>query len=126
MQEVCGVRPLFRRDVFRAARETFGAPGKVAGRGVGEVVPVIVDSRRPVYRMPPVSAHSRRIHAMSECLHTKEEILADYAQLEGIMAVEGRTMSEHDKELLLRLMQGKITRDDVVEAIVRDQSRAPE
>lgn len=63
---------------------------------------------------------------MSECLHTKEEILADYAQLEGIMAVEGRTMSEHDKELLLRLMQGKITRDDVVEAIVRDQSRAPE
>ncbi|MFD4268163.1 hypothetical protein [Rhodococcus sp. NPDC058481] len=51
---------------------------------------------------------------------TEEQARADLAQLEPIMEIEDRTMSEHDKKLLLELMQGKITREQVIDAVARD------
>ncbi|MGH3803765.1 hypothetical protein ACWEK5_27930 [Rhodococcus koreensis] len=50
---------------------------------------------------------------------TEAEARAEYNRLAPIMAIEGRTMDEHTKELLVQLLQKNITLDDALDSILR-------
>lgn len=51
---------------------------------------------------------------------TEAEARAALAAMEPIMAIEGRDMSDGDKELLVELIQGTKTLEDVTKIIARD------
>lgn len=48
------------------------------------------------------------------------EARAAVAAMEPIMAIEGRRMSDGDKELLAEVIRGTTTIDDVTKSIARD------
>lgn len=50
---------------------------------------------------------------------TEAQARAEYERLAPIMAIEGRTMDEHSKELLVQLLQENITLDDALDSILR-------
>ncbi|UNN05214.1 hypothetical protein [Rhodococcus opacus] len=49
---------------------------------------------------------------------TEAQARAEYDRLAPIMAIEGRTMDEPTKELLVQLLQENITLDDALELIL--------
>ena len=51
---------------------------------------------------------------------TEAEARAAVAAMEPIMAIEGRDMSDGDKELLVDLIQGTKTVEEVTKAIARE------
>ena len=51
---------------------------------------------------------------------TDAEARAAVAAMEPIMAIEGRAMSDGDKELLVELIRGTKTLEDVTKIIARD------
>ena len=51
---------------------------------------------------------------------TDAEAHAAVAAMEPIMAIEGRQMSDGDKELLVELIRGTKTLEDVTKIIARD------
>lgn len=51
---------------------------------------------------------------------TEAEARAAVAQMEPIMAIEGRQMSDGDKDLLVELIRGVITFDEVAAVIARE------
>ena len=51
---------------------------------------------------------------------TEAEARAAVAAMEPIMAIEGRDMSDGDKELLVELIRGTKTLEDVTKIIARD------
>ncbi|MBM7460518.1 hypothetical protein ACIBED_04270 [Rhodococcus coprophilus] len=51
---------------------------------------------------------------------TEAEARAAVAAMEPIMAMEGREMSDGDKELLVELIRGTKTLEDVTKIIARD------
>ena len=51
---------------------------------------------------------------------TEAEARAAVAQMEPIMAIEGRQMSDGDKDLLVDLIRGVITLDEVAVIIARE------
>ncbi|MCD2114025.1 hypothetical protein LQ384_23195 [Rhodococcus rhodochrous] len=51
---------------------------------------------------------------------TEAEAHAALAAMEPIMAIEGREMSDGDKELLVELIRGTKTVDDVTRIIARE------
>ncbi|ANZ28623.1 hypothetical protein [Rhodococcus rhodochrous] len=51
---------------------------------------------------------------------TEAEARAALAAMEPIMAIEGREMSDGDKELLVELIRGTKTVDDVTRIIARE------
>ena len=51
---------------------------------------------------------------------TEAEARAAVAQMEPIMAIEGRQMSDRDKDLLVDLIRGVITVDEVTAVIARE------
>lgn len=57
---------------------------------------------------------------MTEHCKTEAEARAALAQMEPIMAMEGRDMSDRDKELLVDLMMGTKTLDDVRDILLRE------
>lgn len=54
---------------------------------------------------------------------TEDQARAEYDRLAPIMAIEGRTMDEHSKELLIQLLQENITLDDALNSILRRRAR---
>ena len=53
------------------------------------------------------------------CGLTEAQARAEYERLAPIMAIEGRTMDEPTKELLVQLLQENITLDDALDSILR-------
>lgn len=51
---------------------------------------------------------------------TEAEARAAVAAMEPIMAIEGRDMSEGDKELLVELIQGTTTIEEVTKIMARE------
>jgi len=51
---------------------------------------------------------------------TEAEARAAVAAMEPIMAIEGREMSDADKELLVELIQGTTTIDEVTKIMARE------
>ncbi|WP_048774309.1 hypothetical protein [Rhodococcus ruber] len=51
---------------------------------------------------------------------TEAKARAAVAAMEPIMAIEGRDMSEGDKELLVELIQGTTTIDEVTKIMARE------
>lgn len=51
---------------------------------------------------------------------TEAEARAAVAQMEPIMAIEGRQMSDRDKDLLVDLIRGVITPSEAVAVIARE------
>lgn len=60
---------------------------------------------------------------MSKERMTEQQARAEYDRLAPIMAIEGRTMDEHSRELLIELLQDNITLDDALDAIVARAER---
>ena len=58
--------------------------------------------------------------AMPALRKTEAETRAAVAQMEPIMAIEGRQMSDGDKDLLVDLIRGVITFDEVAVIIARE------
>jgi hypothetical protein len=54
---------------------------------------------------------------------TEEQARAEYERLAPIMAIEGRTMDEPTKELLVQLLQENITLDDALDSILRRRAQ---
>ncbi|MFC9549730.1 hypothetical protein ACFTWF_02635 [Rhodococcus sp. NPDC056960] len=50
---------------------------------------------------------------------TEAQARTEYDRLAPIMAIEGRTMDEHSRELLIELLQEEITLDDALDSILR-------
>lgn len=101
----CGV-PVGRRidgrgDVDLGGRELLTAAWVSCGRG-------------------RVSVGCAVLVAMSAPLETEAEARAAVAKMEPIMAIEGRQMSDRDKELLVDLIRGVIPLDEVATIIARE------
>lgn len=58
--------------------------------------------------------------AMSAPRKTEAESRVAVAQMEPIMAIEGRQMSDRDKDLLVDLIRGVITVDEVAVILARE------
>lgn len=58
--------------------------------------------------------------AMTAPRKTEAAARAAVAQMEPIMAIEGRQMSDRDKDLLVDLIRGVITFDEVAVIIARE------
>ncbi|SEB29346.1 hypothetical protein [Rhodococcus koreensis] len=54
---------------------------------------------------------------------TEAQARAEYDRLAPIMAIEGRTMDEPTKELLVQLLQENITLDDALDSILRRRAQ---
>ncbi|MDH6293134.1 hypothetical protein [Rhodococcus opacus] len=54
---------------------------------------------------------------------TEAQARAEYDRLAPIMAIEGRTMDEPTKELLVQLLQENITIDDALDSILRRRAQ---
>ncbi|MFZ2174950.1 MAG: hypothetical protein WAW17_13145 [Rhodococcus sp. (in: high G+C Gram-positive bacteria)] len=54
---------------------------------------------------------------------TEAQARAEYDRLAPIMAIEGRSMDEDTKELLIQLLQENITLDDALDSILRRRGR---
>ncbi len=52
---------------------------------------------------------------------TEDEARAAVAAMEPIMAIEGRQMSDRDKDLLVDLIRGAITFEEVTVVIAREE-----
>lgn len=69
-------------------------------------------------RSCPITAHPRE--GTVDPHITEAEARADIADMEPIMAIEGRQMSDGDKELLVDLIRGTKTFEEISKILARE------